>query len=178
MAGTWMGAWLAAFVSGELQLLVFALVMLLAAGSMLRPVAPTATPAAPRAAWKIILDGAAVGILTGFVGVGGGFLIVPALVLLGGLSMHRAVATSLVIIALKSFSGFAKYLDVLADAGLRLDWSTLAQVAALGIVGSLVGHRFATRLPHHRLKQGFGAFLILMGVFIIWRSLPGLTGGV
>jgi hypothetical protein len=177
MIGTWVGAWLAAFVSGELQMFVFALVMLLAAGSMLRPVKAGTGDGTPRAAWKIVADGAVVGALTGFVGVGGGFLIVPALVLLGGLSMHRAVATSLVIIALKSFSGFIKYLDVLGDAGLSLDWATLAQVAALGIAGSLVGHRFATRLPHEQLKRGFGVFLIVMGVFIIWRSLPALSGG-
>ena len=177
MVGTWVGAWLAAFVSGALQLVVFALVMLLASWTMLRPVPLDSAPRAPRAAWKIVADGLVVGALTGFVGVGGGFLIVPALVLLGGLSMHRAVATSLVIIALKSAAGFVKYLDVLADAGLALDWPTLAQVAALGIAGSLAGHRVATRLPHERLKQGFGIFLIPMGLLIIWRSLPAVIGG-
>ena len=171
MGGTWIGAWLAAFVSGAVQLSAFALVMLLAAVMMLRPVAARAT-AAPRVAWKIVADGLVVGVLTGFVGVGGGFLIVPALVLLGGLSMHRAVATSLAIIALKSFSGFIKYLDVLADSGQQLDWSVLAQVTILGIAGSLLGHRLARRLHQDRLKQGFGIFLIAMGVFIIWRNLP------
>jgi uncharacterized membrane protein YfcA len=173
MGGTWIGAWLAAFVSGAVQLSAFALVMLLAAIMMLRPIATEVT-GTPRAAWKIVVDGLFVGVLTGFVGVGGGFLIVPALVLLGGLSMHRAVATSLAIIALKSFSGFIKYLDVLADSGQQLDWSVLAQVTALGVAGSLLGHRLARRLPHEHLKRGFGVFLIAMAVFIIWRNLPVL----
>ena len=176
MAGTWLGAYLAAFVSGETQLLVFALVMLLAAGLMLRtqPVI-TAVPER-RQAWKVILDGLVVGVLTGFVGVGGGFLIVPALVLLGGLGMHSAVATSLAIIALKSFAGFWKYIDVLDDRGLELDWAVLVTVTLLGIIGSMAGNRLAVRLPHARLKRGFGVFLIFMGVFIIWRNLPGLAG--
>lgn len=71
--------------------------------------------------WKIGIDGLLVGVITGLVGVGGGFLIVPALALLGGLTMRAAVATSLVIIALKSFSGFYKYLDVLGCRRLRAE---------------------------------------------------------
>jgi len=171
MIGTWMGAWSAGFVSGETQLLVFALVMLLAAGLMLRRTPLVSSGPRVRRAWKVVADGLAVGMLTGFVGVGGGFLIVPALVLLGGLGMHRAVATSLLIIALKSFAGFWKYLDVLDDRGLSLDWTVLGTVTLLGVIGSLAGNRLAVRLPHDRLKQGFGFFLILMGIFIIWRSL-------
>ncbi len=175
MIGTWLGAWVAGFVSGETQLLVFALVMLFAAGLMLRRTPLVSSRPLVRHAWKVAVDGLAVGMLTGFVGVGGGFLIVPALVLLGGLSMHRAVATSLLIIALKSFAGFWKYLDVLEDRGLSLDWTVLGTVTLLGVIGSLAGNRLAVRLPHARLKQGFGLFLILMGIFIIWRSLspPG-----
>lgn len=176
MIGTWLGAYLAAFVSGETQLLFFALVMLLAAGLMLRKQPLVTRMPVQRHAWKVVIDGLVVGVLTGFVGVGGGFLIVPALVLLGGLSMHRAVATSLAIIALKSFAGFWKYLDVLGDQGLKLDWGVLATVTLLGIIGSLAGNRLAVRLPHARLKRGFGAFLVFMGVFIIWRNLPVLTG--
>jgi uncharacterized membrane protein YfcA len=119
-----------------------------------------------------MLDGLVVGIVTGFVGVGGGFLIVPALVLLGGLNMHRAVATSLAIIALKSFAGFLKYMDVLDSQGLALDWHVLGVVTSFGIIGSIAGNRLAVRLPHHRLKKGFGVFLVFMGIFIVWRNLP------
>ncbi len=120
MAGTWLGAMLAAFVPGLVQLALFAVVMLVAAVMMLRGGELKDTVArSPREVWKIALDGLAVGILTGLVGVGGGFLIVPALVLLGGLSMHRAVATSLVIIALKSYSGFIKYSQRPRTTGAR-----------------------------------------------------------
>jgi uncharacterized membrane protein YfcA len=174
MAGTWLGAWLAAFVSGHIQLLVFGLVMLVAAALMLRRTPVINAAPARRNAWKVVADGLAVGILTGFVGVGGGFLIVPALVLLGGLSMHRAVATSLAIIALKSFAGFWKYLDVLADRGLSLDWTVLSIVTGLGVLGSIAGNRLAVRLPHDLLKRGFGVFLILTSAFIIWRSIPAV----
>ena len=176
MIGTYAGAWIAAFISGLVQLSLFAMVMLTASWFMLRPVRLSDTPHAPRAVWKIALDGLAVGVVTGLVGVGGGFLIVPALVLLGGLSMHRAVATSLVIIALKSYSGFWKYLDVLDTQGLSLDWKVLGLVTGLGIAGSLAGNRVATRLPQARLKRLFGVFLILMGLYILVRSLPGALG--
>ena len=104
MIGTWCGALLATWVPGVVQLALFALVMLAASFLMLRPFDLMRADGAARAAWKIAGDGLAVGVITGLVGVGGGFLIVPALVLLGGLSMHQAVATSLMVIALKSYS--------------------------------------------------------------------------
>jgi uncharacterized membrane protein YfcA len=173
MAGTWLGALLSAWVPGIAQLTLFALVMLVAAYLMLRPVELTAVEeGSHRAAWKIATDGLLVGVVTGLVGVGGGFLIVPALVLLGGLPIHTAVATSLVIIALKSYSGFAKYLDVLGAQGLVLDWPVLLVVTALGVVGSLAGAHIASRLPQQQLKKGFGLFLVVMGVYILARSAP------
>jgi len=174
MAGTYMGAWLATWVSGMVQLALFAVVMLVASWQMLKPVVLDDTPHEPREVWKIGLDGLLVGILTGLVGVGGGFLIVPALVLLGGLSMHRAVATSLVIIALKSFTGFWKYLDVLDQQDLVLDWNVISVVTALGVVGSVIGSRIAGRVDQHKLRKIFGLFLIVMGVYILARTLPSV----
>ncbi len=176
MAGTYLGAMIAAFVPGIVQLALFAVVMLLASYMMLRPVDLEVTVPAPRATWKIGVDGLIVGILTGLVGVGGGFLIVPALVLLGGLSMHRAVATSLLIIAMKSYSGFYKYISVLDDQNLQLDWNTLLVVTGLGIAGSFAGARLAHRVPQQKLKKGFGLFLIVMGIYILARSLPDVLG--
>ncbi|AEV16602.1 MAG: sulfite exporter TauE/SafE family protein [Thermus sp.] len=172
MAGTYLGAWLSRFVSGEVQLLVFALVMLLAAYFMARP-APLGAPKGERKAWKILLDGLAVGALTGFVGVGGGFLIVPALVLLGGLPMHLAVGTSLVIIALKSFAGFYKYLHLLPAYGLSVNYAVAGLFILVGTLGSLLGGRLAVRLPQEGLKRGFALFLVLMGVLIVAQSLSG-----
>jgi hypothetical protein len=172
MVGTYLGALIAAFVPGILQFSLFALVMLLASYMMLRPVILANEVHEPRATWKIASDGLFVGVITGFVGVGGGFLIVPALVLLGGLAIHTAVATSLVIIALKSYSGLYKYLDVLDQQNLELDWKTLMLVTGLGIVGSFAGAKIANRMPQDKLKKGFGFFLIVMGIYILVRSAP------
>ena len=173
MAGTYLGAWIAMFVPGSFQLALFAVVMLGASVLMLRPL-DCDRPGAPRALWKITLDGLAVGVVTGLVGVGGGFLVVPALVLLGGLSMRRAVATSLVIIALKSFSGFYKYLDVLDAEGITLDLDIILLVSALGVAGTFAGSYIGGRVPQDRLKKGFGVFLIAMGTFILIQSAPAL----
>jgi len=170
MIGTWTGAELSVFLSGTVQLALFAVVMLLASALILRPPRLDKGPRVERALWKIAIDGLVVGVITGLVGVGGGFLIVPALVLLGGLTMHQAIATSLVIIALKSFSGFIKYLDVLADQGLGLDWNALTIVTALGIAGSLAGGFAAARLPQEQLRKGFGIFLVVMAIYILSRS--------
>jgi len=127
-----------------------------------------------RHTFKIIADGLVVGLVTGVVGVGGGFLIVPALVLLGGLTMRVAVGTSLVIIALKSFSGFMKYLDVLGDSGLTLDWHVIGVMIFLGGFGSVVGKKISNKVPQDKLKKVFGVFLILMGSYILVRSVGQL----
>jgi len=176
MVGTWLGAYLAGWIPGVTQLALFAVVMLLASGLMLRPPDLEKAASAPRALWKIAVDGLVVGVLTGLVGVGGGFLIVPALVLLGGLGMHQAVATSLVVIALKSFSGFYKYMDVLEAQNLELDWHTLLLVASLGIAGSFAGSHLAKRLPQDKLRTVFGYFLIAMGIYILVQSAPTVLG--
>jgi len=174
MAGTWAGAWLGGKVGGGVQLTVFAAVMLLAAFLMVRPPFAERGDGYRRGLGKVMADGAGVGVLTGFVGVGGGFLIVPALVLLGGLPMSLAVGTSLVIIALKSFTGLVKYLDVLAEMGLALDWPTLVLVATVGTVGSFVGRRLGKGLPQERLKRIFAVFVVAIALFILARSLPDL----
>lgn len=169
MAGAYLGAWLSGFVGGTTQLVTFALLMLAASVSMARPLRDDVAGGL-RSAWKIGVDGLVVGAVTGFVGVGGGFLIVPALVLLGGVPMHRAVGTSLVIIALKSFTGFAKSLDVLDDLGLSLDWTILGTFCAVGIAGSLGGNAVASRMPQQILRRAFAGFLLVVGVFVLVKS--------
>lgn len=174
MLGTILGAHLSRWIAGDVQLLLFAGVMLVAAWRMARPAVAAAVTAAPRPRAWIVVDGLGVGLLTGLVGVGGGFLIVPALMLLGGLSMHRAVGTSLWIIALNAFSGFAKHLFVLDAAGLSLDWPLLALFTAIGAIGSLAGQKLAARLPQGPLRRGFAGLLVLMGLFIVGREAPAL----
>ncbi len=186
MLGTYAGAWLALFVSGALQLVLFAAVMLLAAWLMFRSAqldrrnltttVVSRTPESPHRhpAWQIIVEGIAVGILTGLVGVGGGFLIVPALVLLGGLPMRLAVGTSLVVIGLKSSAGFAKYWWSQQAMHLSFDWSVIAWFIVIGAVGLFFGEHFSRRANQRLLKQGFAAFLVAMGVFVMWQEIPHL----
>jgi uncharacterized membrane protein YfcA len=178
IAGTYAGAALSSFLPGALQLALFAVVMLLAAGLMLRSrKAPESdAPNARQALWKIILEGLFVGVLTGLVGVGGGFLIVPALVLLGGLSMRLAVGTSLLIIAAKSAAGFVKYTEVLASVGQHVDWRLIGLFSLIGIAGSFAGNALSHRVPQAQLKRGFAVFLVVMGVFILYREGPTALG--
>ena len=177
MAGAYLGASLSQFVSGATQLAVFAALMLVAGVFMLRPFEEHGdAEVVHRNVLKIALEGLTVGVVTGFVGVGGGFLIVPALVLLGGLPMHRAIGTSLFIIALKSFTGFYKYLDVLDGLGLRLDWNVVGTFTLLGILGGFAGKAVSTKLPQQLLKRSFAVFLFVVGAFIVAQSLPELIG--
>ena len=178
MLGTWLGATLAAFLSGEMQLAIFAVVMLLAATRMLRP-APAPAAVVPKVRKsRLLMQGLGVGVLTGIVGIGGGFLILPALVLLGGLSMHRAIGTSLSIISLNAYSGFAKHYLVLAATGLALDWRLIGMFALVGAGGSLAGQQIAHRLPQQTLRRAFAWLLLLMSVYMLWRSVPPLFGAV
>lgn len=177
MGGTYAGAWLAKFVSGPAQLTLFAVIMLLAAVMMFRKGKRTdnensESPAHQHAAWKIMLEGLGVGIVTGLVGVGGGFLIVPALVILGGLPMRLAIGTSLMVVALKSFSGFVKYLGVLGSLGDSVHWPTIAVFIALGVVGTLIGNALNQRVNQQSLKKVFAAFLVVMGLFVLTREIP------
>lgn len=176
MAGTWLGAWSSQFVSGTVQLTIFAVLMLSAAWLMFRPSLHGPADAHSRPVFRIAVDGLVVGAVTGLVGVGGGFLIVPALVLLGGLDMAVAIGTSLVIIGLKSISGFLEHMHVLAGFNLELDWSLLGVFIAIGIAGTLLGGHVGRRIPQHRLRQIFAAVLVVVATGMLWQTLiPGIT---
>ena len=188
MVGTYGGAWLATFVSGAAQLVLFACVMLLSAWLMLSNTfkrTERSTEAGPQPdldgdrpsrhpLWQISLEGLTVGGLTGLVGVGGGFLIVPALVILGGLSMRTAVGTSLAVIALKSVAGFYKYLGVLESFDLQVDWSTVGLFIVIGIAGTLVGKSVSQRLDQVTLRRVFALFLVVMGLIVLGKEGPRL----
>lgn len=176
MVGAVFGAYMARYIPSWMQMLLFAALLLVAAWLMFRSINLDDAPSEPRAFWKVGLDGLIVGALTGLVGVGGGFLIIPALVLLGGLSMNVAVGTSLVIIAMNSASGFWEYLHVLDDLNLSLDWSLIGLFSLLGIAGAQLGQRLNSRLPQVLLRRLFAVFLLFMGAFIAWRNLPQLLG--
>jgi len=172
MIGTYGGAWLSQFVTDAAQLILFAGVMLVAAFMMFRKKATEVEELHRHPVWQIVLEGTIVGVITGLVGVGGGFLIVPALVILGGLPMRLAVGTSLVIVALKSFSGFVKYLGVLKTIHATIDLQTVVLFAIVGIVGTLVGNALSQRVNQAALKRGFAVFLLLMSGFVLYQEVP------
>jgi hypothetical protein len=172
VVGTLAGTRLATLVTGTVQLTLFAVVMLLAAGFMLRgsrePAGTGAATAAEPPRRHVLLtalDGLVIGVLTGLVGVGGGFLIVPALVVLGRLPMHHAVGTSLAVIAINALTGFAGYLDQ-----ITVDWGFMAGFTACAVVGILAGSRLAGRLPARTLRRAFAIGLLLMGSFMLYRN--------
>jgi len=174
--GTFAGAKLGIITPVVIQLSVFALVMYAAAWKMLKPTPQHKSVGAACTECtdgycddldyrEIAIHGIAVGVLTGVVGVGGGFLIVPALVLLSGLPMKQAVGTSLSIVALKSFAGFAGYAGAVA-----VDYSLMAVFTSIAITGSVAGSMLADRLPADLLKRGFGSFLLLMASYILLKQ--------
>ena len=166
MAGALLGARLATVVSGAVQLFLFAVVMLLAAVFMLRGHAAGSDQAGRPAGVGVVLPaGIGLGIVTGLVGVGGGFLIVPALVLLGGLRMKPAVGTSLAVIAMNSATGLAGYLGQ-----VELAWTTIAGFTAVAILGSLAGVRLVRHVPQRALQRGFAVFLMAMGLLIVYQN--------
>lgn len=114
----------------------------------------------------IIIEGIVVGILTGIVGAGGGFLIIPALVLLAKLPMKKAVATSLLIIAVKSLIGFIGDVE-----NLEIDWTFLLIFTALSVIGIFIGGYLNKFIDGNKLKKSFGWFVLIMGIYIIWKEL-------
>jgi len=151
-----------------MMMMLFAVLMVFASVSMIR-----SKPATDQEEGEqdfnypmILLEGAIVGVFTGLVGAGGGFLIIPALVLFSKLPMKQAVGTSLLIIAAKSLIGFT------GDLGKQtMDWTLLSSVTALAIIGIFAGNLLSKRVSADSLKKGFGWFVLVMGLYIIIKEL-------
>ena len=174
MAGAFLGGKVAKFLPASLLLVIFAVIMFATAFFMWR--GRKATPGVPAAVAKplpiptILLEGLIVGLVTGLVGAGGGFLVVPALALLGGLPMQKAVGSSLVVIALKSFAGFAGY-----ASHVTIDWELTGIVTAAAIVGSFGGAALAKKVPQEQLRKGFAVFVLVMAVFLLGKQLQAFV---
>ena len=156
------------------MLIFFALLMVAAAYGMIRKPVKATDGAGGMAMFNyplILGEGLLVGIITGLVGSGGGFLIIPALVLFAKLPMKQAVGTSLVIIAAKSLIGFTG--DLRGDE--FIDWNFLLLFSAIAIGGIIVGSLLSKRIPNEKLKPAFGWFVLAMGLYIIGRELSSMT---
>lgn len=173
MVGAFVGGLLGGYIPGQILLIAFALMMVATAIAMLRGRKKTGGEGTAEPVkhelplGRVLLDGAVVGLVTGLVGAGGGFLVVPALALLGGLPMSIAVGTSLVVIAMKSFAGLAGYLTT-----VHLDWGLTLAVTAAAIVGTLIGSKLAGRIPEAALRKAFGWFVLAMGTFVLTQQAP------
>ena len=149
-------------------MLFFALIMLLASVSMIKN-GRKDEGEAQKVAYNyplIIIEGILVGLITGIVGAGGGFLVIPALVLLAKLPMKKAVATSLLIIAIKSLIGFIGDIE-----NLEIDWIFLLIFTAISTLGIFLGIYLSNFIEGKKLKKGFGWFVLIMGIYIIYKEL-------
>lgn len=172
MLGAYLAGTIARHLPAPLLLATFGTLMFATAMAMLRPQrkAPAVSGKA-RPLSLIVLEGFIVGAVTGLVGAGGGFLVVPALVLLGRLPMVTAIATSLLVITLNSFSSFAGYMG-----HTSIEWPLALGISAFAVGGSIGGAWLAPRLSAQALRQGFGWFVVAMALFVLTRELPPLFG--
>jgi uncharacterized membrane protein YfcA len=158
-----------------LMMLLFAVLMVAASFSMIRSTPAAAAEESGEQQFNyplILIEGALVGMLTGLVGAGGGFLIIPALVMLSKLPMKQAVGTSLLIIAAKSLIGFTG--DI---SNTSMDWTLLLSVTGLAIGGIFVGDMLSKKIDGNKLKKGFGWFVLIMGLYILVQQLFFQAGG-
>lgn len=147
-------------------MVVFALLMVAASVSMIRNKTVQAEAAAKSSPLMLVIYGILIGVVTGFLGAGGGFLLIPALVILMKLPMKEAIGTSLLIIALNSLIGF------MGDIGRHpINWTFISLVAAIAIAGIFVGGYFNQRVNANKLKKAFGWFVLVMGIYILVKEM-------
>ncbi len=174
MIGGFAGARGAVLLSGQAQMLLFAAVMIAASVSMLRgaSIGPVVGPASPRLpTTRVAPLGLGVGMLTGVVGVGGGFLLVPALVKLANLPMRVAVGTSLLVIAMNASAGTLGYIGQVS-----MPVKLLVPFTLIALVGTGIGTGAAQRVPQATLRRGFAALLLVVSGFILYQNRSVLNG--
>lgn len=171
MAGAFAGGRVAHLLPSALLLVAFAMMMLVTGLAMLRGRHANVARAGARPWGKILVVGVAIGALTGVIGAGGGFVIVPALVLLLGLPMTEAVATSLLIIAANSLAGFAGYVGAVS-----IDWHVATWVTGAAVTGSVLGALGAGRIAQEVLRRAFAWLVLAMAVFMLARQTSAAVG--
>jgi hypothetical protein len=172
MIGAFVSARLAHMVPASAQLFLFGLFALTAALLMLRDAMRPVTlpdsappPATPRFAPLLALQAIGVGVLTSLIGAGGGFIIVPALVLIARVPVKAAVGSSLLIITLNALAGFVGYIGQ-----LPMDWSLIGAFTSVAALGAVIGAKLVPFVPQRRIKQGFAVMIILLGGYIVLRG--------
>jgi uncharacterized protein len=160
IAGSIPGSLLSPYFSSATLLLLFSGIMIVASISMLRSRGTDVPREAHAPLWVIFLAGLGIGFLTGFIGVGGGFLIVPAMVFAFGCSMQAAIATSLLVIAFNSFFGLATRF-----ATASIDWVVVGAFVVGGLGANIVASKLVHRLDQRRLKRIFAIFILIVGIF-------------
>lgn len=172
MAGAFGGGLLARFIPGTVLLIAFALVMLAAGVAMLRGRPGAGSPGRQRISWPtIVVIGLSVGVVSGLVGAGGGFLLVPALTLLADLPMPAAVGTSLVVIAMQSTAGFLGHV-----ASDHVDWAVAGAITGAAVIGSLIGGRLSARIDAAVLRTIFGWFVLAMAAVVLAQEAGPVVG--
>jgi uncharacterized protein len=166
MVGSLTAARAAKLVPGVVQLTLLGVVMLVAAAMMLKRKTPVAgEEVRPKHRLVLGVVGLGVGGLTGLVGIGGGFLFVPALVLLGAVPIKRAVGTSLIVIAMNTGAAAFGY-----KGQTTFDWTLVAAFTACAVAGSLIGARLVGKVSADALRRGFAWFLVVIAAFILWQN--------
>lgn len=173
MAGAYAGGLLSRFIPGTVLLIGFAVMMIATAVAMLRGRRnlETSEVEGRLPMTKIVAEGLVVGLVTGLVGAGGGFLVVPALALLGGLAMPVAVGTSLIVITMKSFAGLGGYLS-----SVQIDWTVALAVTAAAVLGALIGARLTAMVNPDALRKVFGWFVLAMSSIILAQEIHPSVG--
>lgn len=176
IAGALAGSPLTKLLTPPALLMTFALLMLFIGVLMLRRKPRTEIdnldPHEKPSTWKALLAGFGVGVLTGFLGVGGGFLIVPALVMFGGLAMKEAVGTSLFVIFLNCVAGFLGH-----ASQSHFDWKLTGMVTGLAVLGTVGGTMLSHKLAAGKLQQGFAVFVLIVAVFLMAKNYTVFFGG-
>jgi uncharacterized membrane protein YfcA len=174
LLGTYFGATISSYNSGSMQLIFYIMLLLIGAILLFRK-SDYINVHHEKHYWQVALDGIIIGIITSFVGVGGGFLIVPALILMAGLNLKNAIATSLIIIVIKSYFGFFLYLKELQQLKLSIDWDLLLMITMFGSIGLLLWHFFNHHLNQLLLKRIFSIALVISSLLILIFNYSDLS---
>lgn len=167
MAGAFVGGWSAQFIPGYILMLIFAVIMIATSVNMIRgKKRPADETAKQPSLWTSAGIGSAVGAVTGLVGAGGGFLIVPALVLFGGLSMPLAIGTSLLTIVMKNTAALGGHI-----LAVDINWPVTLAFTAIAMLGSFLGARLVNAIKPDTLRTVFGWFVLIMGITVVATEL-------